>query len=374
VATAAMIIVLSAFNGIEQTAVELYDDYDQDLTVQLAKSKTMNESLFPFEKLELLNGVDQVSRVVEEVVIVKHQDKWANAKIFGVDTVFLSMSNMRAKVMDSMPAKIYDGERPLAMIGAGVFGKLGIYLTKDYSDYDRVILYAPFRDAKSTTSSSSFGTIEVGVVSRFNYNKDVNDSYVVVPIDLARELLHYGNDVTFLAISLRPGIDIEEAKVDLQEILGDDFKVRSRYEKNELIYKTSRVEKLISIIVLSFIFLLATFNMIASLSMLYIEKQKDILTLKSMGASKKFVFKIFFYEGMMINFLGMLLGLAYGSAICLAQIRYGILTVQNTDEEVIPVIFNSSDFILIITLISVLGAMACFIPVRILMNRSKAFA
>lgn len=368
-----MIVVLSAFNGIEQTAVELYDDYDQDLTVQLAKSKTMNEGMFPFDKLNLLDGIDKVSRVVEEVVIVKHQDKWANAKIFGVDTVFLSMSNMRAKVMDSMPAKIFEDERPLAMIGAGVFGKLGVYLTKDYADYDRVILYAPFRDAKSTTSSSSFGTVEVGVVSRFNYNKDVNDSYVVVPIELARELLHYGEDITFIAISLRPGMEIEQAKDDLQEILGDEFKVRSRYEKNELIYKTSRVEKLISIIVLSFIFLLATFNMIASLSMLYIEKQKDILTLKSMGASKKFVFKIFFFEGMMINFLGMVLGLVYGSAICLAQIKFGLLTVQNTDEEVIPVIFHSSDFILIISLILVLGAIACWIPVRILMNRSKAF-
>lgn len=374
VATAAMIIVLSAFNGIEQTVVGLYDDFDQDVTIKMNGSKTMNSSFFPLSKLESVNDIVAITPVIEEVIILKHHDKWVNAKVYGVDTVFLSMAKMKEKVMDSMEAKIYSNERPLAMLGAGVFDKLGVYLSLDDMGYDQVSLFAPYREAKSNRSKDAFSTMSIGVAGRFNYNKDVNDRYVVLPISTAAELLKYNQDVSYFAIKFSEGVDLDKKKDELMQLLGEEFDVTTRYQKNELIYKTSRVEKLISVAVLCFIFLLATFNMIASLSMLFLEKEKDILTLKSMGASKHFVFNIFFKEGLLINFLGMIIGLLIGTVVCWVQIKFGILKVQNGMEEVIPVVLKSSDYVLIVALISALGALSCYIPVKVLMNRSKVYS
>ena len=369
VSTAALVILLSAFNGIEDMVIKLYSDFDPDITIRSAKAKTFNQEFIDLEGLKSLEGVDGVSRALEEVVILKHEQKWVHAKMLGVDSSFLVMAKMDEHLIEG-DVLLEDEEQSLAIFGAGLLDKLGGYIpARDFSR-ELVTFHVPLREGKIRPGKNPLNIRVVPVSSRVNYNREVNYQYVVVPYALANELLQYDTDITALFVSAEKGETLPNLKARIQQYLGSDFEVKTNFEKNELIFKTSQSERIIVFFILIFIFILSSFNLIASLAMLFVEKKKDISTLSAMGATKKTIFQVFFFEGLMISGRGIVIGLILGYAVAFSQIYFGLLEMPNSGGEFFPMKTTWTDAFFIIVSVSLLGFLASYLPTKYLVEKN----
>ena len=369
ISTAALVILLSAFNGIEDMVIKLYSDFDPDITIRSAKAKTFNQDFIDLEALHQIDGVQSISRALEEVVILKHEQKWVHAKILGVDSTFLTMAKMDEHLIDGETI-LYDAEEPLAIFGAGLLDKLDGYIPSGNFSREMITFHVPLREGKIRPGKNPLNIRIVGVSSRVNYNREVNYQYVVVPYSLANELLQYDTDVTALFISAKSGENLQRLKAKIQNYLGLDFEVKTNFEKNELIFKTSQTERMIVFFILIFIFILSSFNLIASLAMLFVEKKKDISTLYAMGATKKTIFQVFFFEGLMISGRGVVIGLILGYAVAFAQLYFGILEMPNSGGDFFPMKTTWSDAFFIVVSVSLLGFLASYLPTKYLVEKN----
>jgi lipoprotein-releasing system permease protein len=367
--TAALVILISAFNGIEKMIEQLYSDFDPDIQITANEGKTFDQSTLDFNEISSVEGVGSLSRVIDEIVVVKHEKKWVNARMVGVDSVFLKMSSMPDHMVDGEPV-LNSKNGDFAIVGATLLDKLGGFIPERIG-YETVQIYAPKRDAKMRLGSNPFKVRLVNVSGRMNFNREVNAERILVPLSLASDLLNFGEDLTAVYVEVDGKSSPEEVKEGLKTILGPDFEVKTNYEKNELIYKTSKSEKLIVIIILVFIFILAAFNLIASITMLFVEKKDNLKTLTAMGATDRDIFRIFFLEGVLISGKGIVAGLVLGYGICFAQLYGGFLEMPNSGGEAFPIGINWSDGLLILTLVVGLSLLFSYFPVRVLMNRYK---
>ena len=363
-----MVILLSAFNGIESMIEKLYSDFDTDITIRSNAGKTFSENQLDFSTLLHVEGVKNVSRAIEEVVVLKHEKKWVNASLVGVDSSFLTITRMAEHMVDGKPV-LTDKNGDFGILGASLLDKLGGFIPEKMG-YEQVILYAPKRDSKVRLGSNPFHTSIVNVAGRMNFNREVNAEMIVLPIQLAKEVLNYNDAITAVYIDVDPDASNEEVKQILLAKLGSDFNVKTNYEKNELIYKTSKSEKVIVLIILVFIFILAAFNLIASLTMLFVEKKENVQTMIGFGADQRMVFRIFFIEGVLIAGKGILIGLLIGYGICLMQVYGGYLTMPNSGGEPFPVKLSFNDGLLIVSLVSVLSFLFSYLPVRYLLKKN----
>ncbi len=368
VITAALIILLSAFNGIEKMIEELYSEYDTDITIRPEVGKTFNERQIDFEALTKLEGVDNYSRAVEEVVILKHEKKWVNAKMIGIDSSFLEITNMSKHLIDGK-SMLEDQGTDYGIIGAGLLDKLGGYIPENVG-FESVICYVPKRKIKIGFGKNPFRTNIIRVAGRMNYNREVNSENFVVPIDYAKDLMLYDDHISAVYVDVDSTYDNGAVRDQIKEMLGDGFVVKTNFEKNELIYKTSRSEKLIVLFILLFIFVLAAFNLVASLTMLFVEKLDNIQTMQSFGANKKFIFNIFFFEGLLISGKGILFGALIGYAICFVQLKFSLLTMPNSAGEAFPIALSWTDGVLIITMVSLLSVLFSYFPVKYLIRKN----
>ncbi|ASS47410.1 MAG: hypothetical protein A3D31_16340 [Candidatus Fluviicola riflensis] len=369
ITTAALVILIAAFNGIEGMVERLYSSYDAPLTIRSQKGKTFKENTIDLAEIKKVEGVAEVSRAVEETVILKHQKKWVNAQMVGVDLNFLKTCEIEKHIVDGYPALEENG-KPTAIIGASLLDKLEGYIS-EANGYEQLIIYTPLRDASISRRKNPFKTTTLAISSRMNYNREVNSQFILMPLDFAQDQLNYDHEITALYLGIQPKADAFEVKERLQKLLGPDFRVKTAAEKNELIYKTSQSEKRIVIIILVFVFILAAFNLIASLTMLFIEKKDNIQTMSHFGAGNGFIFRIFFFEGLLIAGKGIVIGLALGTAVCLTQ-QYGkLLEMPNSGGEAFPIEFTVQDGLLILVLVSSLSAITAFLPVYYLVKRTS---
>ncbi|HLP55895.1 MAG TPA: FtsX-like permease family protein [Fluviicola sp.] len=369
ITTAALVILIAAFNGIEGMVERLYSSYDAPLTIRSEKGKTFKENSIDLAKIKQVEGVAEVSRAVEETVILKHQKKWVNAQMVGVDLNFLKTCEIEKHIVDGYPSLEENG-KPTAIIGASLLDKLDGFIA-EANGYEQLMLYTPLRDASISRRKNPFKTTALNISSRMNYNREVNSQFVLMPLNFAQEQLNYDGEITALYLGVDPKTDAFDVKERLQKLLGPDFKVKTAAEKNELIYKTSQSEKRIVIIILVFVFILAAFNLIASLTMLFIEKKDNIQTMSHFGASNGFVFRIFFFEGLLIAGKGIVIGLVLGTAVCLTQQFGKLLEMPNSGGEPFPIEFTVQDGLLIIILVSTLSAITAFLPVYYLVKRAS---
>ncbi|MNY04164.1 Lipoprotein-releasing system transmembrane protein LolE [compost metagenome] len=270
-------------------------------------------------------------------------------------------------MVDGYPYLEENGE-PTAVIGAGLLDKIDGYIS-EVDGYEELTLYTPLRDASIARLKSPFKVSPVKVIGRMNYNKDVNMSDLLVPISYAEIQLNYDTDITALYLHTDKE-NIPSVKRELESKFGKKFQIKTAAEKNELIFKTSESEKKIVILILLFIFVLAAFNLVASLNMLFIEKKENIETMERFGVTKQFVFKIFFFEGILIAFIGIVIGLIFGVGICLLQNQYGLLTMPNSGGEAFPVILRTKDVVFIFFAVTVLSALSAYFPVRYLVRKT----
>lgn len=368
--TASLVILLSAFNGIEKMIEKLYSEFDAPITIRSAQSKTFFENEIDLQQLKNIPGVKQFAKATEEIVVLKNEDKWANATLLGTDSVFLELSRAKAHMVDGFPA-LYENGEPVGLIGATLLDKLGGYIPQEYGR-ESIVVYGPKRDMKMSLGKNPFNTRQVVIVGRLNYNREVNAEMLVVPIELAQTILGYAeNEMSALLIDVDKKFNKHSVKENIQKAIGEQFIVKTNDEKNELIFQTSKTERLIVIVILLFIFVLASFNLVASLTMLFVEKKEDISILRSLGADDKLLFRIFFYEGLLIAGKGILFGLLLGYAICFSQIQFGLLEMPNSFGEQFPVVTTFFDGFLILFLVSSLSLLASYFPVKMLMKRNS---
>lgn len=366
--TAALIILLSAFNGIEDMIEKLYSEFDSDITIRAEYGKTFNENRINLEELSEIAGVANYSRAIEEVIILKHEQKWVNANLYGVDTSFLTIAHMDSHMIDG-ESYLYNQGNQYGLIGATLLDKLDGFIP-DKVGNESVICYVPKKNIKIRPGKSPFKSKVVKLSGRFNFNREVNANAFIIPIKLASDILASGNQISALYIDAREGIENEVLKQEIKKIIGPGFKVKTNFEKNELIYKTSKSEKVIVLIILLFIFILAAFNLVATLTMLFIEKLPNISTIRSFGASREMIFKIFFIEGLMISFKGILFGVVAGYLVCLAQIQFHLVSMPNSGGEPFPVHLSFGDGVMIVSLVSLLSILFSYFPVKYLIKKN----
>lgn len=364
VVCAALVILLSAFNGIESVIQDMYGKFDTEITVTHSTRKTflppeIDESHLQNDKI--LN----YAKGVEELVVLQNDTKWTNAKIMGVEPGFLNMVDYPNNTLLEEPICKKDVaclfnllKSQEVFLAPGLVDKLEI--RPNQTEFS---ILAGKREMKIRQGQDMFKKTRVQCASVFNYNREVNEEVVIWSLERAQELLGYQKEITHIYISLKEGVDQEGFKQELQKKLGNNFRVRTNLEKNEMIYKTSKSERLMVLIILVFVFVFAAINLIASLTIQYIEKQKDILSLSAVGLTKVQIQRIFISNGVFICLAGLFFGLFLGYGVCFVQIWTGMITMGAVNEG-FPVVFKLMDFIFIISMVLGLGFLFSWLTIK----------
>ena len=367
VSTAALIIVMSAFNGLEELITSMYSSFDPDLKITAKKGKSISLDEFDFSAIENLPNVAVASKIVEENVLLKADKQQIIATIKGVEDNYFDSGRLYDFIITGEEGGIRHNQ---AVLGYGI----ALHLNVNIIDLPQPItIMIPKRTASNLLNPlNAFNTKTLPICAVFAIQQEIDDKYLFVPMSLAQDLLNYKNEINAIEILLENNSNYKETSKQIAEIIGDEYVVKSHYELQETLHKVMRSEKTAAFLILSFIILLAAFNVISSLSMLIINKEKDIAILHSMGASLKKIKKIFFYESMLLSFCGALIGLFSGFALCLAQQHFHLIKFGNSGSFAIdsyPVSMIFGDFALVFVTVLIIGIITSLIPIlRIKIN------
>ena len=361
-----MVVVLSAFNGIEHLIDSRYSALDSDISIYPAYGKTFNLDTVPVQKIKSLQGLGKMSPVVEENVLASYNHKQRIVRIKGFLPDYLQGEKYDSLIIRGTGMLKQNGE-DLAVLGAGVRYDLNT-VVGDQSLFP-LKLTAILRGRqiyKSRQRALNTQVIHCGGVFSINY--DFDTQYILVPLEFAQKLLGYHNDANSIEVNLsgqNKEKNFSRAASELQNLLGKNYTVKTRYQKNEVIYKTNQSEKWIAFLILVFILLIATFNIIASLSMLILEKRGDVKVLSSMGMNTNRIRQIFFQEGLLINALGAGSGLLLGLVLCLAQEKYGFVPLHGGLVPYYPVRVMAQDLLVVFVVVVLIGLISSVVPVRL---------
>ena len=367
----ALVCVLSVFNGFEVLISNMFSSFDPDLKITLTQGKTFDDNTSEFNRIRKLKTVAYFTEVVEENALLRFKDKQMPATIKGVSDDFKKMTRIDSIMYDGT-FTLNDGAFERAVPGIGVAAVLGL----SAHFIDPLYIYAPKRTSKINllrpeNSFNQLGTFVSGIFSVKQLQYD--DHYVLVSIKLARELFEYDTSkVTSIELKLAKGVDPDQAKAQIAKILGTDFQVKNRYEQQESFFKIMKIEKWFTYLILCFILLIASFNIIGSLSMLIIDKKDDIETLRSLGANNQLIKRIFLFEGWLISFVGAVSGILLGGILCLLQQHFGILKLgTGYVVDAYPVVTNGADLLLVFVTVLIMGFLAAYYPVRYIRTKQN---
>ena len=372
-ATAAMICTLSVFNGFQSVVEGQFTAMDPDIKVVTAVGKSFNTAISAMDSVKSLPGLDVVSFSVEDKAMAQYCGRQVMVTLKGVDENFLELTDIEKSLYGRGNPVLKDEFNDYVILGAELLHSLncGIYFTAPLE------IYAPMRGGKVnlTVPSSNFkkGLLHSsGLV--FAVNQPVYDAnYILTSADFARKIFRRSADeATAMEIKLQAGADAGKVKQQIENILGDTFVVLDRYEQQKDVYKVMQIEKLISYVFLTFILLVACFNIIGSLSMLIIEKRDNMNTLRSLGADNKTISNIFVFEGVIVSFIGAVVGIALGLLLCIAQQELGIISTGGSGDFILdsyPVKVMWSDVAAVFVTVLATGVVAVWLPVRLLTKR-----
>ena len=363
--TAALVVLLSAFNGIEKMIEQLYSEFDPQITIQHVQRKTFFENEIDLRRIKSIPGIKNVSRQVEEVIVLRHEQKWINAKLYGVEKSFLSDCHIQKHLLGGIGQNTFSDGR-FAFVGAELMQNLKIRIGSETAD--ELLIYAPKRNVKIRLGKAPFHSERLPIDGAVNFNQEVNATALMWDFESASNLLGYDREISKLYLTLKPGYDAQEVKAKIQQAIGKtQFSVRTNLEKNELIFRTSKSERLVVFIILLFVFILAAFNLVASLTMLYVEKKDSVKLLSAIGMTKNDLFRIFFYEGLLISGVGIFFGLMVGYLVCILQLKSEILIIPGANIP-FPIVCSLTDFTLILSSVSTLSLLFSYFPVRLIVK------
>ncbi|OIP82559.1 MAG: hypothetical protein AUK44_07455 [Porphyromonadaceae bacterium CG2_30_38_12] len=364
IGTLALVVVLSVFNGFESLVTDMFSNFDPDLRISLVQGKSFENNTAQFEQVKKLAGIAVYTEVIEENALIRFKDKQLPATIKGVSENFATLTNINSILYDGK-FELYDGAFERAVVGIGVASKVGL----GAHFIDPLYIYAPKRGNKINLlrPENSFNQSACFVSGIFSVQQaQYDDNYVLISLKHARELFDYkANTVTAIEIKLINQKDKETSKNQISNILGTNYKVLDSYEQQASFFNIMKIEKWITFLILCFILMIASFNIIGSLSMLIIDKKSDIQTLKSLGANNQLIKRIFLFEGWMISALGAGIGIIIGTTLSLLQEKLGILKLgTGYIVDSYPVATNMSDILYILLAVLGMGFFAALYPVK----------
>ena len=368
VATFAMIFVLSVFNGFNTVISDMIHQFSPDLNISAVKGKTININDFPFDKIKEINGVDYVFPTITEDVLFKNSNKQQIGQIKGVPDDYNKISRIKGTILGDTTFIIRNDKVNFGIPGAGMAYYLGINV---YQPYSSIQVFVPKRgNASSFSIENSFNSGTLMVTDVFSTQQEIDERMVLAPLSWITELTEYEGLCTDIEVFINDNRQREtdnrqlnRIKKEIKNILGEDYKVYDQHEQQETLYKMMKAEKLAVYLILTFILIMATFNMIGALSMLITDKRKDISVLKAMGADTNLIKKIFFNEGLLVSVVGGLLGLLLGIIAVLIQQYFGIIRLGNGGNYIIdayPVALQLADVALVFFTITTIGSLASF--------------
>ncbi len=371
VATMAMVCALSVFNGFHDLSSSMFSGFDPELKITPAKGKVFDPGLPEIRAVKNLPEVEVFSEVLQDNALVKYRERQEVAVIKGVDDHFVDLLRIEDVIIDGrfvLREDIVD----YASLGIMLATRLGIKA----GFVSPLEIYAPKRDEQVNLANpaTSFNREFAYIASVFCINQqEYDEQYMIVPIALARELFRYDREVTAIELKLDPNVNTGKIKKEIQDILGDSFVVKDRFQQQEASFKMMQIEKWITYLILLFILVIALFNIVGSLSMLMIEKKDDVQTLRNMGADDKLIRRIFLFEGWMIAGFGALIGLLIGLLLCFIQQQFGLIQLGQTAGAFVidayPVRVLWTDILTIFLTVVLIGFLAAWYPVRYLGER-----
>lgn len=358
----ALVVVLSVFNGFEDLVISLYNSFDPDIKITPAQGKVFRPDTAKYAQLRNINGVLHITEVLEENAMLKYDEQQTIATIKGVDKSFEKYSGLDTMMLEGKLVLNDEGNN-FAAIGYGI----ARYLSVNVDNYFRQIAVFVPKRGETTTLDPDNAMVKkyISPSGIFSVEDNINDKYVLVPIGFARQLLEYENEVSAFEIIVAPTANIETVQKQIQQLLGDGFVVKNRYQLQEVLYRVFNTERWATYFILTFILLVAAFNVIGSLTMLVIDKKGDISVLKSMGASDGLIRKIFFKEGIIIALIGAIVGIALGILVCWLQQTYGFIKLGGEGTFVVnnyPVKMKFFDIALVFFTTLALGAVTSLYP------------
>lgn len=373
VATMALVIVLSVFNGFHDLVASFFTNFDPQLKVVPVEGKTVPADDPILTKISHFPEVDVATGTVEDMALAIYNGKQAMVTIKGVDDNFPQLTHITEILYGDGQFQLHTANLQYGTPGIRLAQTLG--LGANWKGYLKI--YAPQREGQldMTDPQSGFvvdSLISPGVVFSVNQGK-YDKSYIVTSLGFAQNLFNQQGMLSALELRLKPGSNFESVKTRMQQVAGKKYKVLDRFEQQSDTFKIMKVEKLMAYIFLTFILIVACFNIIGSLSMLIIDKKDDVVTLRNLGASDKQIRRIFLFEGRLISFFGAILGILLGLLLCWLQQQYGFVKMGSSDGTFVvnayPVSVHYSDVLIIFFTVIAAGWLAVWYPVRALSKK-----
>lgn len=363
VGSAALIIILSVFNGFEKVILSLYNNFTPELIIEPVKGKTFDPNTPVFQALHKNDRLFAYVEVLEEKALIRYGSRQFIGTVRGVSADFLKNKQLDSTVRNGSFTLNANG-LPYAVIGATVQNSLLVNINDQLSSLQ---IYSPRRKVvNSINPEDEFVRRPISVSGVFSIQQDF-DNIVIVPLNFTRDLLDEPKEISSLQLNFKPGTNVEKQKAAIQKKLGKAFTVKNRYQQNTELYKTLNYERWFTFLILTFVLIIAIFNIIGSLTMLVMDKKKDIAILTSLGAGKPLIQGIFFFEGMMISIVGCIAGIAVGLIFCVIQQQFGLVKMggQMMVIDAYPVDMQPTDFLLVFLTVTGIAVIASGISARL---------
>jgi len=376
VATMALVVTLSVFNGFHDLVASFFTTFDPQLKIVPVKGKTVAADDPLLAKVKVLPEVEVSMESVEDQALAVYQGRQAMVNIKGVESNFEQLTHIDEILLGDGRFELRAADMFYGIPGVRLAEQLGM----GYTYEDPIKIYAPRREGQLNMANPLDGLVEDELYSPgvlFNVKQARYDkSYILTDIAFARRVFEQQGMISALELRLKPGSNFDRVKSEIKEIVGDGFAVKDRFEQQDDTFKIMKIEKFIAYIFLTFILMVACFNIIGSLSMLIIDKKDDVVTLRNLGASDRQIVRIFLFEGRMISAIGAVLGIVLGLTLCWAQQTYGIVKLGSSSGNFIvnayPVSVHPEDVVIIFITVLVIGFLSVWYPVRYFAKRLLA--
>ena len=374
-ATLALVCTLSVFNGFQDLVATMFTAFDPELKITAVSGKVFDGQDERIQSLRQLPEIEVFSESLEDNAMVQYKGRQAMVTVKGVEDNFDRLTPIDSILYGRGELVLHDEVVDYAIPGIELVSVLGTGIRF----LDPLEVYAPKRGSRINVASpvSSFNSDYLhssGLVFAVNQQK-YDASYILTSLAFARNLFQYDTEVSSVDLKLKEGSNIYKVQENISQLLGEDFRVQNRYEQQADTFRIMEVEKLISYLFLSFILLIACFNVIGSLSMLIIDKRADVVTLRNLGANDETIKRIFLFEGCLISFMGALVGVVLGVALCLVQQEFGLISLGSGDSagafviDAYPVSVHIGDVVLVLCTVLLVGYLSVLYPVRYLSRK-----
>jgi lipoprotein-releasing system permease protein/zinc transport system substrate-binding protein len=368
--TIATVCTLSVYNGFQGLVSDMFSAFDPELKITPVKGKVFDPTTGKFPEIYALPEIECISESLEDNAFIRYKDRQVPAILKGVSENFDKQTPIRDVLVDG-EFKLRDEINNYALLGITVAFNLGVYSGFVYPMDIYTIKRKSQVNLANPAASINRDYAYIGGIFRIN-QPVYDDNYLIVPLDLARQMFDYENEVSALEIKLKPGAAIDRVQKNIRELAGEEYFVKNRYEQQDAAFKMIRIEKWVTFLMLCFILLVVAFNIIGSLSILMVDKQADIITLRNLGADKRLISRIFLLEGWLISVVGAIAGIVLGVLICLGQYYFGWLQLGEQGIFAVnayPVVVEPGDLALILLTVLAIGFLSVLYPVRYLSRK-----